>query len=258
LAPEARQAALLLRDARRLLVLTGAGMSQESGVATFRDAQQGLWAQFDPAELATEAGFRRNPARVFGWYVARVRQVRAATPHAGYAALAELAGRFAECTVVTQNVDGLHTRAGSRDVVELHGSLERFRCLDHAHAAFAGQVVDLPPDADGAVPPPPCGRCGSPLRPGVVWFGESLPAHAVERAWQAAAHCDAALVIGTSSIVYPTAELPVVVAGHGAPVIEINPDPTPLSSVARLAWRSTAARALPELVLALAAVKAVA
>ncbi len=247
----------LFEDARRVLVLTGAGMSAESGVPTFRDAQTGLWARYDPQELATPEAFRRNPSRVFGWYASRLMVIRRVYPHAGYGALVRLGEMYpGALTVVTQNVDGLHTRAGTRDVIELHGSLEAFRCSrcrDPYPAAGVMQLVEgggeiAPPHLP---PPPECSKCGNFVRPGVVWFGEMLPEGVLERAGQAAREADVALVIGTSSIVYPAAELPAIVAGRGGRVIEINLEATPLSPSADLHWQAAAGEALPALVEAL-------
>jgi NAD-dependent deacetylase len=246
------EALALLRGARRVVALTGAGMSAESGVPTFREAQTGLWAKYDPQELATPEAFRRNPARVFSWYVSRLRAVRQATPHAGYDALVRLArlypGRF---TVVTQNVDGLHSRAGSKDVIELHGSLEAYRCAQCRHPHSSDAVLEVAP-GDRETPPPTCSKCGNFIRPDVVWYGEALPGDALERAAQAAQEADAALVIGTSSLVFPAAQLPSMVSAAGGKVIEINPEETPLSSSADVSWRAAAGEALPILVDALA------
>ncbi|MBA2244252.1 MAG: NAD-dependent protein deacylase, partial [Gemmatimonadetes bacterium] len=147
-------------------------MSQESGIPTFRDAQEGLWARFSPQELATEAGFRANPRRVWSWYAWRRRRIESCSPHAGHVALVELEALVPELTVVTQNIDGLHHAAGSREVIELHGSIRRLKCLDRGHP-FNGEP---PPAAEEEeADPPPCPTCGSPLRPDVVWFGEMLP-----------------------------------------------------------------------------------
>ncbi len=238
-----------LREARRLVVATGAGMSRESGIPTFRDARAGLWARFDPDDLATEAAFRRNPARVFGWYAWRRRVVRAAVPHAGYAAVVALEGLIPKVVVVTQNVDGLHGRAGSRVVHELHGSLDRFFCVDARHPFPSGQVPD--PAADGDVDPPACLRCGAPVRPGVVWFGEVLPEREVAAAWEGAARCDAMLVVGTSGLVHPAAALPRIAREAGAIVIEVNPEPSDVSDLAHLTCRGPAGVALPAIVAAL-------
>lgn len=240
-------AAALVADAERVTVLTGAGMSQESGVPTFRDAQTGLWAQYDPAELATPEAFYTHPARVFGWYLWRFRLARAVEPHAGHFALASLAERFDDFTLVTQNVDGLHRRAGSRDPVELHGSLETFRCADRGHPFDVSGLEGLGGPAPGEVPPPACPHCGSPVRPAVVWFGEVLPVEALERAWAAVQRCDALLVVGTSSVVYPAAALPEIALRRSVPVVEINPERTPLTAHATLWWPGSAATTLPML-----------
>lgn len=239
------RAAQMLREARRVVALTGSGMSQGSGIPTFRDAQTGLWARYDPVELATPEAFERNPSRVFGWYLWRWRVVQKAKPHAGHYALVEL-GRLVESfLVVTQNVDGLHRRAGSPDVVELHGTLEPFRCVGEGHPYPSELLEDLDPSPNGEVAPPPCTRCASPVRPGVIWFGEPLPGEALIRAWRAAEECDLMIVIGTSGLVHPAAELPWVALRHGARLIDVNPSPTPFSEAADLWWKATAAQALP-------------
>ncbi|HET7229324.1 MAG TPA: NAD-dependent deacylase [Longimicrobium sp.] len=240
------RAAEWLAGAERVVVSTGAGMSRESGIPTFRDAMEGLWARFDPQELATEEGFRRNPRRVWSWYAWRRKKVMEARPHPGYFALVELESRVPSLAVVTQNVDGLHAAAGSADVVELHGNLRRVKCLDRHHP-FAG---DLPDAGDGEAErdPPPCPVCGSPLRPDVVWFGEMLPERAVERAWALAAECSVLLLVGTSGTVWPAAELPHVARRAGARVIEVNPEPSELTAVAGVFLQGRAGEVLPALV----------
>ena len=224
------RATSILADARKLVVVTGAGMSRDSGVPTFRDAMTGLWARFDPQELANAQAFCRRPARVFGWYLWRWNLVHEAEPHAGYHALVRMETAFENVLVVTQNVDGFHRRSGSRDVVELHGSLESFRCFDNGHPFDSEGLKGLEVRDDGEVDPPRCSECGSKIRPGVVWFGEMLPQHAVEQAWAAVADCDALLVVGTSAVVYPAAELPSIALRRGCPVIDVNPDSTPITS----------------------------
>jgi NAD-dependent deacetylase len=222
-------------------------MSRDSGMPTFREAQTGLWAQYDPQQLATPQAFARNPKRVFGWYVWRYQKAMSLEPHAGYDAIVRLESAFDAVFVVTQNVDGFHSRAGSRDVVELHGSLRAFRCVDRGHPydeELVGQI-ELPPS--GEVAPPRCPRCGSPVRPGVVWFGESLPCDALREAWTAAEGCDAMLVVGTSALVYPAAALPDVALERDHPIIEVNPDRTPLSDRVDVWWPEKAALALPQL-----------
>jgi NAD-dependent deacetylase len=244
-------AAEILRDARRVVASTGAGMSRESGIPTFRDAQEGLWARFNPEELATEQGFRAAPARVWGWYAWRRRKIGRCSPHAGHHALVELERLVPELAVVTQNIDGLHRAAGSEEVIELHGNIHRQKCLDRGHP-FAG-VLEEPAGAEveGEEEPPRCPTCGSPLRPDVVWFGEMLPAEATDRAWELARRCDAMLVIGTSGMVWPAAELPFLAARAGARIIEINPERSEISRVADVFLQGTAGEVLPALVRAL-------
>lgn len=241
--------AALARDARRVTVLSGAGMSAESGVPTFRDAQAGLWARFDPAQLATPEAFRRDPALVFGWYAWRLQLVRAVAPNAGHRALAAWARHpGVELRIVTQNVDDLHERAGSPVLAHLHGSLAAFRCsaCGRPHDELVG-----PPDEHGRLEPPRCAACGAAVRPGVVWFGEPLPAADFAAGVQACRDADLVLVVGTSGLVYPAAGLPDVAASEGVDVVELNPEPTPVSRVAAHAWRTTAAAGLPALVAAL-------
>jgi len=245
------RAAEWLATAERVVVSTGAGMSRESGIPTFRDAMEGLWARYDPQELATEDGFRANPRRVWSWYAWRRRKVAEAAPHPGYAALVELESLVPRLTVVTQNVDGLHSIAGSRDVVELHGNLRRVKCLDRHHP-FSGALPEKDEDAETEADPPPCPLCGSPLRPDVVWFGEMLPERAVERAWRLAAECGVLLLVGTSGTVWPAAELPHVARRAGARVIEINPEPSELTAVAGVFLQGKAGEVLPALVRAVA------
>jgi NAD-dependent deacetylase len=216
-------AALLqaLRDARRVAVLTGAGISAESGVPTFRDAQTGLWAQFKPEELATAEAFRRQPRLVWEWYAMRRARVGSVAPNAGHQTLVALEQRVPEFLLITQNVDGLHQRAGSRRVVELHGNITRTKC-------FEENVVVERWDETGEVPPR-CPRCGGWLRPDVVWFNEMLPEGLFEQASAASQKCDVFLSIGTSAVVYPAASLPNEALESGATVVEINPARTPLT-----------------------------
>lgn len=236
-------AARTLVGAARVVVATGAGMSRESGIPTFRDAQEGLWARFRPEELATERGFRANPPRVWGWYAERRRRIQKCEPHAGHRALVDLARLAPDLVVVTQNIDGLHQQAGSTDVVELHGNIHRTKCLDRGHP-----FADALPDSAGAHNPPPCPACGSPLRPDVVWFGEMLPEAATARAWCEAERCDVMLVVGTSGVVWPAAELPHVAGCAGAVVIEVNPEPSEIAPVVDIFLQGAAGVVLPALV----------
>lgn len=236
--PDALQHALTA--ARRLVVLTGAGISAESGVPTFRDAQTGLWARFRPEELATPDAFRSNPRLVWEWYAWRRSLLASAQPNAGHHALVELERRFSEFTLVTQNVDGLHHQAGSHTVIELHGNIARTRCFDE------NTLVDEWDDKGDV--PPRCPRCGGMLRPDVVWFQEALPAAALSAATRASEACDVFLSIGTSGLVYPAAGLPLRALAAGSVVVDINTDPTPLSASASYVLRGAAGTVLPALV----------
>jgi NAD-dependent deacetylase len=232
----------LLAGVRRLAVLTGAGMSAESGVPTFRDAQTGLWSRFDPMQLASPEGFRADPALVWRWYAWRRELVRRARPNAGHLALAQAQRRLERLCVVTQNVDGLHQRAGSAGVIELHGNIVRSRCLDECGARFDD------PDRLPAGEPPRCLACGSWLRPDVVWFGEALDAGALldsERA--CCVETEALLVVGTSGVVYPAAGLPRAARRAGRRVVVVNPDPSEIDDQADVLVRAAAGTALPAL-----------
>ncbi len=230
----------LVRRARRVAALTGAGISAASGIPTFRDAQAGLWARFRPEELATPEAFRRDPRLVWDWYEWRRGLVARAAPNEGHRALARLEARLPAFTLITQNVDGLHQRAGSRAVIELHGNIGRNKC-------FAENLVVERQDAAGERPPR-CPRCGAPVRPDVVWFGEMLPAQALADAEAAARGCDLFWSIGTSAAVFPAAQLPLSALQAGAALIEINTDPTPLTAAATFSLRGAAALVLPRLV----------
>ena len=218
----------LLDGVRRLAVLTGAGMSAESGVPTFRDAQTGLWSQFDAMQLASPGGFRADPALVWRWYAWRRELVAKAAPNEGHRALAQAqaGGRFESLQVVTQNVDGLHQRAGSADVVELHGNIVRSRCLAECGVAYA-QPQDLPSGE-----PPRCPACGDWLRPDVVWFGE-MP-RAMDQIYAALQACDLFISIGTSGSVYPAAGFVAEARANGAHCVELNLEPSDVAGAFHL------------------------
>ncbi|MDG4800699.1 NAD-dependent protein deacylase [Micromonospora sp. WMMD980] len=245
-ADDLARAARLLAAASRPVVFTGAGMSAESGVPTFRDAQTGLWRRYDPGRLATPAAFHADPALVWGWYESRRHGVRRAEPNPGHRAVAAVRARLPETVVVTQNVDDLHERGGVPDPVRLHGSLFAPRCSACAHPAPMPGDAGGPPA--GPLDPPACARCAAPVRPGVVWFGEALPAAALDAAVAAASRCDLLLTVGTSALVHPAAEIPLVAARLGALVVQVNPDRTPLDAVCAVNLRGRAGEVLPELV----------
>ncbi len=234
-----------LRDAARVVVFTGAGVSAESGIPTFRDSLTGLWARFDPQRLATEAGFRADPALVWRWYAQRRAAVMNAQPNAAHAAIAAFEASRRRVDVVTQNVDGLHRRAGSGSVLELHGDITRVKCLEGCGAPEAiAAAFDWRCDPRE---PPPCPRCGAPLRPDVVWFGELLPEAVLADAQAAAAACDAMLVVGTSALVYPAAELPALARRAGARLVVVDPHETAIDDIADARVHLPAAVALPPL-----------
>jgi NAD-dependent deacetylase len=237
--PAHKEVAARLRDARRVLVLTGAGISAESGVPTFRGAE-GLWRQYRPEDLATADAFERDPRLVWEWYDWRRQRIAAAEPNAAHHALVALEARAPEFLLATQNVDGLHARAGSRRVRLLHGSLWHLRCIGCRRT-----TEDLRPSLPEL--PPRC-ACGSLCRPDVVWFGEALPRDVLYEAFAAAGKADVVLVVGTSSVVYPAAALPEAARAAGAFIIEVNPEETPLTRVASASLRGTAARVVPALV----------
>jgi len=232
-----------LRASRHICVLTGSGVSAESGVPTFREAQTGLWEKFDPQQLATPEAFQDDPALIWRWYRWRRELVAGAAPNPGHYALVDLAAMVPQLTLITQNVDGLHQRAGSTNVTEFHGNLFANRCL----------VEDCAnPDADMSVDVPLCPGCGGILRPGVVWFGEAIPPAALQAADIAANTCDVFLSIGTSSLVWPAAGLGETAQQRGATVIEINPDATPLTGQSNFVLSRKSGVVLPELVSCLA------
>ena len=234
--------ARLLAAARRVVCLTGAGVSAESGVATFRDAQTGLWSTFDPQLLASQDGFVADPGLVWRWYMHRLAQVEQAVPNPGHQALAEIEAMKPAFTLVTQNVDDLHERAGSRHVLHLHGRIDRFHC-NRCSVSHDLRVPEL-----AAPRPPRCLSCGGPVRPSVVWFGEALPGRILDRAWLETEHCDLMLVVGTSGVVYPAAQLPFLAQHHKATVIDINPDASAISVIADYHLQGPSGIILPALV----------
>ena len=229
-----------LRAAPGLVALTGAGISQESGLRTFRDAQTGLWAQYRPEELASPGAFRRDPKLVWDWYAWRREAVKGVRPNPGHYALAEMEKRLPDFTLVTQNVDGLHRMAGSAHVLELHGNIQRVRCAD----CYA--LTETWDDDEKSVPR--CGACGGLLRPDVVWFGEALPRDQLEAAVEAARSCGVFFSIGTSGVVQPAASLAFAAHNRGAVIVEVNAEPTPLTPKADYVLQGKSGEILPELV----------
>ena len=235
-AHEIEQAADWLREAGRVAVMTGAGISAESGVATFRGAG-GLWEGRRPEEVATPEAFRSGPEMVWRFYYARRRQLLQCRPNPAHEALARIERIRPVFCLITQNVDGLHRAAGSKNVIELHGNIWLDRCWE---CGFEERV-----DTVGEAPIPRCPKCNGMMRPGVVWFGEMLPPEAINGAQAAASGCDVMLVIGTSSVVQPAASLAMVAQQSGGKVVEINPESTPLTAAADLVITEKAGTAMP-------------
>lgn len=226
-----------LRDARHVCVLTGAGVSAESGVPTFREAQDGLWSHYDPQELATPEAFLADPKLVWRWYRWRRELVADAQPNPGHLAIAQLDKLVPRLSLVTQNVDNLHQRAGSKDVVEFHGNIFEDRCYADGTTHVGDDSLDVPT----------CPDCGGHLRPGVVWFGEAIPEEALNDSCAAAVDCDVFLSVGTSSVVYPAAGLAELAKDNGALVVEINPEPTRGAASFDFAIAEKSGVVLPEL-----------
>ncbi|KPL18087.1 MAG: NAD-dependent protein deacylase [candidate division Zixibacteria bacterium SM23_81] len=228
-----------MKSAKSVAVLTGAGISAESGVPTFR-GEEGLWKKFKPEELATVDAFLSNPKLVWEWYRHRRQILKEVKPNAGHLALRDLEEKFEKFTLITQNIDGLHQRAGSRRVVELHGNIRRNRCQNCGRIY---QDVSL----EEREKPPTC-TCHGLLRPDVVWFGESLPPEAIDQAFYAAAHCDVFLSVGTSAVVYPAAYLPLIALQYLAYVVEFNIEPTAISHQVSEFIQGKTGQVLPQLV----------
>jgi len=239
-----QEAARHIHRADTVVALTGAGASADSGIPTFR-GKDGLWNKYDPRELATPEAFARDPVKVWKWYLWRRKKIAEAQPNPCHTTLAWMERKGILDAVVTQNVDGLHQRAGSRHVIELHGNIWTDECTscdyERTNDPEAGEGLEYPEL------PPKCPECGAPLRPGVVWFGEPLPPDALLRAQELARECDVMLVIGTSGEVRPAADLPILAKSHGATVIEINPSETALSPIADVRIPQRAAPAMEEL-----------
>jgi len=247
------EVAAVLRRSARPVVLTGAGVSKESGIPTFRDALDGLWAQFDPQQLATPRAFRRNPKLVWDWYEYRRELLAEARPNPAHRAIAEIETVLPQLVVITQNIDGLHAAAGSSDVITLHGDIRRNKCF--ANCQGDPTLIDVAALAwDREHGPPRCPHCGAWVRPDVVWFEEMLPAVALERAYDLSHATDLMLVVGTSGVVQPAASLPFAAKQHGATIVEVNPEMTSITLIADWHLSGQAGAILPLIVAALRAV----
>ncbi len=230
----------ILKSSTRIAVLTGAGVSQESGLRTFRDAQDGLWAKYKPTDLASPEAFARDPKLVWDWYAWRREAIKGARPNQGHYALVEMEKKFSEFTLITQNVDGLHRFAGSKNVLELHGNINLVRCS--ACRTFAEEWDE---ESESV---PQCKKCNGLLRPDVVWFGEALPKAELEAAVEASRSCQIFFSIGTSGVVQPAASLAYAAQNNGAVVVEINAEETPLTAKVDFFFQGKSGEILPALI----------
>jgi len=224
-----------LRNSRKVAVLTGAGVSAESGVPTFR-GEDGFWRNINPMELATLEAFSRDPETVWEWYLHRRDTIRTIKPNPGHYALAEMAELYNDFTLITQNIDNLHRLAGSDNIYELHGNIHRNRCMDCDHTDYTESFSKLPP---------PCPKCGGRFRPNVVWFGEMLPHETIDRAMKAAYQAELFFTIGTSGVVQPAASLPLIAKQNGALVVEINLEPSEISHICDIKYHGKSGEVLP-------------
>lgn len=240
------KAGRLIRSAQQIAVLTGAGVSKESGVPTFRDALEGLWAQYDPQQLATPHAFNQNPALVWDWYQFRRGLVNNAHPNAGHHALAEIEQQKPNTWIITQNVDDLHEQAGNQNIIHLHGNIAQSRCSKNCQGMPTLIDVSTLPDADAS--PPKCPHCGALVRPDIVWFGEPLPHEELQQAINLSYQCDLMIVVGTSGLVAPASDLPYHAKRNGAKILEINPDQSAISHLADVKIEAPSGQALPLIV----------
>jgi len=222
-----------LTNTKHLVVLTGAGVSAESGIPTFRDALTGLWENYEAESMASEEGFLADPALVWGWYEWRRNKVLQATPNLAHRTITKLANHVSKFTLITQNVDDLHERAGSQDVLHLHGGLHYPRCFDcEAVYEFPENTSGIIAVKESRIEPPRCSICDGLIRPGVVWFGEMLPSDIWKKSVTASEQCDLMIVVGTSGLVYPAADLPYIAEKNGVTIVQVNPTITSLNGVA--------------------------
>ncbi len=237
---ELDRAAKMIERAEYVIAFTGAGISAESGVPTFR-GKGGLWEKYKPEEIATPEAFERDPRRVWEWYKWRMELIARTKPNPGHIALARMEEAGIVKAIITQNVDGLHQRAGSKNVLELHGSIWRVRCVNPS-CGYRATIREPPKEI-----PPRCPRCGSLLRPDVVWFGEPLPSRVWEQAVIEAGNADLVIVVGTSGVVMPAAMIPLLVKQHGGVIIEVNVEPSNITVSADVFLRGKAGVVLPKL-----------
>lgn len=242
------EALKIARDAKKIHIFSGAGMSQESGLEVYRDATSGLWEKVDPMAMASINAWAKDPEPMWAWYLWRAHLAQQAEPNAGHRALRDWEEKADEVWITTQNIDNLHERAGSSQITHLHGSLFHFRCSICSRPYKRVELID---EAVERLTPPDCPLCGNLIRPGVVWFGEMLPQKEWELAEQRMAECDLLVIVGTSGTVHPAASLPLIAKRKGTRILEISPQQSDLTLISDYSWRATAATALPQLVEAL-------
>lgn len=235
----------LVADAQKIHVFTGAGMSAESGLETYRNDATGLWENVDPQAMASISAWAKDPEPMWAWYLWRAHIASQAQPNAGHTALAQWAQLVPDFHITTQNIDDLHERAGSESVSHLHGSLFQFRC---SICARPYAQKEFPAVAVPRLTPPKCPRCHNPIRPGVVWFGEALPQQEWELAEEKMLSADMVIIVGTSGVVQPAASLPLIAVEAQVPILEITPAETELTKWSTLSWRTTAAVGLLDIV----------
>ncbi len=247
-----KRAAEALNQANTVAVLSGAGISKESGLPTFREAQTGLWARYNPEVLATPSAFRQNPDLVWSWYMYRLGLVKSSAPNPGHHAITELETLVDQVIVLTQNIDGFHAESGSTNVIELHGNIRRHKCFGNCQGNPT--IVDLDTLDYTSDHAPLCPHCHRhKVRPDVVWFGETLNEGNLQRAFNVASTCDVMLVVGTTGIVHPAARLPDIACQSGATVIEVNPAESLITRIADIFLQGPSGEVLPMLVSALRA-----
>jgi len=230
-----KEVAQRLKSSKRVLVLTGAGISKDSGIPTFR-GEDGLWKKYKPEDLANPSAFQRNPELVWEWYRWRQGIIKRARPNPGHTAIAEMERLFPDFLLITQNVDNLHRQAGSRKIIELHGNIFRSKCISCGRVS-TGEIRESLPRCE----------CGGLLRPDVVWFGEPLREEDLRESFEFAESCDFCFVVGTSAVVYPAAQLPYIAKNSGAFLVEVNPSPTPITQIADVSFRESSSKVLPQI-----------
>jgi NAD-dependent deacetylase len=245
-------AAQALASAHKIVCFSGAGISAESGIPTYRDKMTGLWERYSPQELETAKAFRENPKLIWGWYLWRRKQAAQAQPNAAHSALNNMVSLGKKVSVITQNIDDLHERAGSQDVVHLHGNLNTPKCFACHRPADMAHAEAIFPEEGALIDPPRCGRCGGKLRPGVVWYGENLPKDAWKSAMSLVKDCDVLISVGTSGVVFPAAKLPDIALSAGSTVIHVNTHDVGLGNSNELMLIGRASEVLPQLYAAMA------